>query len=266
MDISKNKYCTWLVFITLNLSIFIPQAAQAKVFRNSYLSFELPDKWDCYLENTAWVCRYAISKSCLGPNSNSLLCEEQRKKAREAIIILAAKEVGPKDSFNTYYDHLKEPRPIILKDGKRSNSKIIHVKTISVEKHKWIDGMHLGSEIPHYYTRYLATMKGNISVLVTFSAHKLFYTKYSNEFFRSIKSLRVIATKSATVGKNELNNNNVGTLGVNIGAHLNTALDELGSQDFDGESSRGFGSEIYLVLGALLLAAIGGFIWLKGRR
>lgn len=244
----------------------MPHMAQAKSFRNSYLSFELPDKWGCYLENTAWVCRYAISKNCLGPNSSRPTCEEQRKKAREAIIILAAKEVGPKDSFNAYYDHLKEPRPIILRDGKRSNSKIIHAKTISIEKHKWIDGMHLGSEIPHYYTRYLATIKGNISVLVTFSAHKLFYTKYSNEFFRAIKSLRVIATKSATVGKNELNNKNVGTLGVNIGAHLNTALDELGSQNFDGENSQSTGSEIYLVLAALLLAALGGFIWFKGRR
>ena len=126
--------------------------------------------------------------------------------------------------------------------------------------------MHLGSEIPHYYTRYLATIKGNISVLVTFSAHKLFYTKYSNEFFRAIKSLRVIATKSATVGKNELNQKGVGTLGVNIGAHLNTALDELGSQDFDGESSQSTGSELYLILGATFLAAIGGFIWFKGRR
>ena len=95
----KNKFI-WLVFITLNLNVLSPQMVEAKVFRNSYLSFELPDKWDCYLENTAWVCRYAISKNCLGPNSSTPTCEEQRKKAREAIIILAAKEVGPKDSFS----------------------------------------------------------------------------------------------------------------------------------------------------------------------
>jgi hypothetical protein len=266
MDTALKKHILAVMIFVFILIFAHGEPVQAKVFRNSYVSFELPDKWDCYLENTAWICRYAISKSCLGPSSNSKACQEQRKKTREAIIILAAKEVGPKDSFNAYYDHLKKPRPIVMKEGKRSSSKIIHTKAINIAKHKWIDGMHLGSEIPHYYTRYLATIKGNIAVLVTFSAHKRFYTNYSNEFFRAIKSLRVIATKSSTVGKNELRPKGVGTLGVNIGAHLDTALDELGGEDYDDGSAGGFGSEMYFVLAALFLALLGVFIWFKGRR
>ena len=51
--------------------------------------------------------------------------------------------------------------------------------------------MHLGSEIPNYYTRYLAAVKGRVAVLVTFSAHKKYYTKYSGQFFEAIKTLRV---------------------------------------------------------------------------
>ncbi len=247
------------------LALFVSTPAQAKIFRNSYVSFELPDKWDCYLENTAWVCRYAISKKCLGEGSNSKECQEQRKKTKEAIIILAAKEVGPKDSFQIYYDYLKKSRPIVVGGSKKSESQILHVKPISIEKHKWIDGMHLGSEIPHYYTRYLATIKGNISVLVTFSAHKLYYTKYSNDFFKSIKSLRVIATKASTVSSKELRPNNVGTLGVNIGAHLSTALDEASNDGFDGSSSQG-GDQLYLIFGALLLSLLGIFIWFRGRK
>lgn len=258
--------------ITLSSLFFIillsfPAVSEAKVFRNSYVSFELPDKWDCYLENTAWVCRYAISKKCLGEGSSAPECVEQRKKTKEAIIILAAKEVGPKDSFEIYYDYLKKTRPIVVSGSKKSESQIIHVKPISIEKHKWIDGMHLGSEIPHYYTRYLATIKGNISVLVTFSAHKLYYTKYSNEFFRAIKSLRVIATKSSTVSGKELRPNNVGTLGVNIGAHLNTALDEASEDGFDGDvTGSGSSSQSLLILGAILMAAMGIFIWIRGRK
>lgn len=254
-----------LFSLTFFLIGFTPQG-QAKVFRNSYVSFELPSKWDCYLENTAWICRYAISKKCLGKNSSSKICKAQRKKTKEAIIILAAKEVGPKDSFKAYYDHLKKPRPIIMSGNKRSNSKIIHLKPLSIEKHKWIDGMHLGSEIPYYYTRYLATLKGNIAVLVTFSAHKLFYTKYSNEFFRAIKSLRVIATKASTVSKREMGKKNVGVLGGNIGAHLNTLLDEASEDGFDGDSSENSSSNMLLVFGALLLALLGVFIWFRGRR
>lgn len=253
-------------FLLIVVSIGFNVSTHAKVFRNSYVSFELPSKWNCYLENTAWICRYAISKKCLGPNASNPNCQQQRKKTKEAIIILAAKELGPKDSFKTYYNHLKTPRPIILKGGKRSASKIIHVKPISIEKHKWIDGMHLGSEIPHYYTRYLATIKGNIAVLVTFSAHKLFYTKYSSEFFRAIKSLRVVATRSSMLPKSQIKGKGVGTLGVNIGAHLNTALDDASEEGFDGEVSNHSNGNLYLILGAVLLALIGIFVWIKGNR
>ncbi|MCB0378196.1 MAG: hypothetical protein KDD33_06865 [Bdellovibrionales bacterium] len=247
--------------------LFVSSLAQAKVFRNSYVSFELPPKWDCYLENTAWVCRFAIEKSCLGPKAASKTCEAQRKKTKEAIIILTAKEVGPKDSFKGYYDHLKQPRPIVTRKGHRATSKIIHVKPVSISEHKWVDGMHLGSEIPHYYTRYLATIKGNIAVLVTFSAHKLFYSRYSSHFFRAIKSLRVTATKASTVKSNELRRGQKGTLGVNIDAHLGEALDGDG-EGFDGEMGAysGDGTSILLLLAAFLLLAVGGFIWWRGRR
>ena len=259
---------THLFFVLLSLIIisfcFTPEV-QAKVFRNSYVSFELPAKWDCYLENTAWICRHAISKKCLGAKSNSKSCQAQRKKTREAIIILAAKEVGPKDSFKAYYNHLKKPRPIVTKGGKRSTSKIIHVKPISIQKHKWVDGMHQGSEIPHYYTRYVATLKGNIAVLVTFSAHKLYYTKYSNDFFKAIKSLRILATKASTVSKRELRTGK-GVLGDNINAHLNIALDEANDGFDGGGEEEGSGLDFYLLLGAAILAILGIFIWIKGRR
>jgi hypothetical protein len=261
----KNPTAMICLALFLLVSLGLPGEIQAKVFRNSYVSFELPNKWDCYLENTAWICRYAISKKCLGKNSNSVICKDQRKKTREAIIILAAKEKGPKDSFKEYYNHLKTPRPIVTKQGKRSKSKIIHVKPISIEKHKWVDGMHLGSEIPHYYTRYLATLKGNIAVLVTFSAHKLYYNKYSSEFFRAIKSMRVLATKAQTVSKRELHTGK-GTLGARIGTHLDMALDETG-EGWDVADQGGSSTlDTFLIIGAILLALAGLFVWFRGRR
>ncbi len=264
MFIKKNILPILFASVFFMVSFGMPPKAVAKVFRNSYVSFELPSKWNCYLENTAWICRYAISKKCLGAKSSSKSCKAQRKKTREAIIILAAKEVGPKDSFKAYYQHLKTPRPIVTKKGKRSTSKIIHVKPINIQKHKWIDGMHLGSEIPHYYTRYVATLKGNIAVLVTFSAHKLYYTRYSSEFFKAIKSLRVLATKAQTISKREMHSSK-GTLGTNIDVHLDTALDEAAGWD-ESSGNTGLGADSYLLIGAVLLALAGVFIWIKGRR
>ncbi len=127
--------------------------------------------------------------------------------------------------------------------------------------------MHLGSEIPHYYTRYLATVKGKIAVLVTFSAHKLHYTKYSSEFFRAIKSLRVIATKASMMGKRgSLRSKNVGTFGVNIGAHLDTAIDEANQgEGFDGSDGSG-DINFYLMIGAVFLLLAGLILWMKGKR
>lgn len=47
--------------------------AEAKVFRNAYVAFELPDTWNCNLEHTEWVCR-----------------SQNDKESKEAIIILTA--------------------------------------------------------------------------------------------------------------------------------------------------------------------------------
>lgn len=157
---------------------FTGATAHAKVFRNSYISFEIADRWDCQLEQTEWVCRTR-------PGGND---------QREAIVILTAKEVGPSDSLPAYEQHLKTPRSIASRTGQPMMSRVEKVDIRQINSHQWVDGMHFSSEIPNYYTRYLATTKDKIAVLVTFSAHKQHYTKYANDFFQTIESLRVIAT------------------------------------------------------------------------
>jgi len=257
----------FLLFATLVTSILIvAPKAEAKTFRNAYVSFELPPQWDCYLENTAWECRFSVSKNCSGKAANTPKCKAERKKTKEAIIILTAKEVGAKDSFASYTQHLKAPRPIVTRKKRRAKSKVVHVKPVSIAKQKWVDGMHLGSEVPHYYTRYLATIKGNIAVLVTFSAHKLYYTKYTKDFFNAIKSLRVVATKASTIQKNQQLPRNKPILGG--GDRAFEGFDDLGEGgDEPTASSGGFGdSSSLMFLAAFILAALGVYIWAKGRR
>lgn len=180
------------------LTITICTGVSAKTFRNSYVSFDLADRWNCTLEQTEWVCRTAS-----GPTDN-----------REAIIILTAKEVGPSDSLPLYIQHLKTPRSVFARTGQAIQSRILKVEQRIINKHPWIDGMHEASEIPNYFTRYLATTKDKIAVLVTFSAHKSHYAKYSQDFFRAIESLRVIATKNLMGGAG--NGSGVGIPGSDI--------------------------------------------------
>lgn len=229
-------------------SILLTSVAHAKAFRNAYISFELPQSWNCSLEQTEWVCR-----------------SENSKEAKEAIIILTAKEVGPTDSMQLYESHLNSPISVNLKTGGTAESKIVYkAKNVQINDQTWIDGLHLGSEVPNYFTRYLATLKGRIAVLVTFSAHKQFYTKYSQDFFKAVMSLRVIETK------NLANNPDLGPIRPGSGTFGPGSFQGVMPADManpeDMNSGHKGSNKMMLLLIALILAAAGIYIFIKKKK
>lgn len=171
----KTLFFSIVVLVLCLLSSF----SQAKSWRNAYVAFELPDSWACKLESTEWNCH-----------------SEDGRKAKEAVIILTAKEVGPTDSFEQYEQHLKTKKTIQSSQGSRTSEVVYSPKKYNINDHPWLDGLHLNSEIPGYYTRYLATIKDQLAILVTLTAHKRHYTSHSSDFVRVAQSLRVIATKN----------------------------------------------------------------------
>jgi hypothetical protein len=180
-------------FLVFSFLLALAPTTWAVTFSNQYVSFELPNNWSCKLEGTEWLC-----------------VSQLEKQAKEAIIILTAKEVGPSDNLQTYKAHLSTPRAINDSTGKTVASQVLNVKETQINGHTWVDGMQLGSEISSYYTRYLATTKDKLALAVTFSAHKTHYTKYSQDFLKAVQSLRVIASRdlltpraSAPSGTNE---------------------------------------------------------------
>lgn len=191
----KIKYIAFFVVSLLCLT------AQAKQFSNSYVSFQLPPNWNCKVAGTEWVCRSSTGED-----------------AKQAIIVLTAKEVGPNDNFAYYNQYLKTTKTPKNRDGTvATQSKIIHLKSVQIGNHPWVDGLHLGSLLPNFYSRYLVTIKDKIAILVTFNAKKEYYSKFSQSFFDAINSLRVTAT-SANAGKNLKSANE--SLGVNLDAHI----------------------------------------------
>lgn len=226
--------------------ILLSFSAHAKVFRNAYIAFEMPETWKCNLEQTEWVCR-----------------SEQTKESKEAIIILTAKEVGPTDTFALYETHLNAPITVNSRAGGASISKVVYQsKSVQINDQAWIDSLHLGSEVPNYFTRYVATIKDKIAILVTFSAHKQFYTKYSQDFFKAVMSLRVIASKNL-LAKPEMGPIRPGseTLGAPIGSAM--PADMMQGEDLEGGKGK---NKKLLLGGALLLAVLGAFIFLKSRK
>lgn len=233
--------------IILTLITLFCLTSQAKIFRNAYVAFELPDTWKCNLEHTEWVCR-----------------SESDKESKEAIIILTAKESGPTDSFDSYSQHLAQPQT--SGPNKTVISKVVYQpKQIKINDQTWVDGLHVSSEVNNYYTRYLATIKDQIAILVTFSAHKNFYTKYSQDFFKAVQSLRVISTKNL-LAKPESGPLRPGgeTLGAPIGAAMPADLTANEAPGTDSAQNNSGAKTKMMFMGlALVLIVIAGYIFVK---
>lgn len=230
----------------LIMGLLICSTAHAKRFRNAYVSFELPPNWNCKLEGSEWVCENDFAQ-----------------RTKEAIIILTAKEVGPTDTMPAYLAHLQTPRSIPGRGGQPMKSQIIHVKERMIGNHMWVDGMHLGSEVGPYFTRYLASIKDRISILVTFSAHKEHYTKYSADFIKAVESLRVVATKD-TLGERA---GGPSRSGETIGAPIGQNLPSYDNEGLPPEGAPGKGGKyLNLLLLAILLGAVGAYFYFKNRK
>ena len=233
--------------------LFFSLTSEAKRFRNAYVSFELPPNWNCQLEGTDWVC-----------------VNQFQQRAKEAIIILTAKEVGPTDSLSAYRAHLQTPRSFPSKTGAAQTSKVIHVKDRMIANHPWVDGMHLGSEVGPYYTRYLATIKDKVAILLTFSAHKEHFTKYSGDFLAAIESLRAVADKDLIVGGGTTGSPaGTGAHGhETVGAPAGQTISLLDTEQLPPEdSTAGKANETTKWFAILLLAmAVAAYLWIKNKK
>jgi hypothetical protein len=171
------------LFLSLVLVLGIPVLGHAKTFSSQFSEFELPSGWDCALEGSEWVCQ-----------------SDDKDRKKEAIIILAAKYRGEQDSLDLYQAYLKQPKSFNLPGGKTqiSEAKSVTIKTINGQR--WVDSLHLASEVPGFYTRYLATVKDNLGIAVTFSVAKDHYDAYQDIFEKVIATLKVFDQKSTDAG------------------------------------------------------------------
>ncbi len=143
-------------------------------FANQFTEFELPPQWQCRLEGAEWVCQSS---------------EDAKKK--DAIIVLAAKIKGEQDSLDQYLSYLKSAKIYQSVQGKPVKSDPKYAKSVMLNGQSWVDSLHLESELPGFYTRYLATVKQDIGVLITYSINKAKYQAYLEDFENMVKTLRV---------------------------------------------------------------------------
>jgi hypothetical protein len=171
-------------YLFVLLLIVISNHAYSKTFSSQFSEFELPNGWDCALEGSEWVCQ-----------------SENKDRKKEAIIILAAKYRGEQDSLDQYQAYLKAAKSFSLPGGKTQISEAKAVSIREINGQRWVDALHLASEVPGFYTRYLATVKDSLGIAVTFSVAKDHYDSYQDIFEKIIATLKVFDQKTAAGDK-----------------------------------------------------------------
>jgi hypothetical protein len=169
------------LFFMVTLSLLFISTVEAKRFTTKYCEFELPSGWECALEGSEWVCQ-----------------SENADRKKESIIILAAKTRGEQDNLDEYMAYLKKVKEYNLPGGKKQVSEPKSTKLSRINDQQWVDALHLASEVPGFYTRYLATVKEDLGVAVTFSVNKDLYTSYQPIIDKLVSTLRVFRQKANT--------------------------------------------------------------------
>jgi hypothetical protein len=222
----------------LSLLILLSTTAFAKRFSSKYCEFELPSGWDCALEGSEYVCQ-----------------SENADRKKESIIILAAKIRGEQDNLDEYMAYLKKQKEYNLPGGKKQISEPKDTKLTRINEQQWVDALHLASEVPGFYTRYLATVKEDLGVAVTFSVTKDLYSSYQPIIDKLVSTLKVFRQKKSDLstlrnGKAEDPNYADSTF------NPNSAMD-LQANRTQKRKEGGDGDDTMLIIGLVVLAAVG---------
>lgn len=233
-------------FLSIILTLIFTLSSGAKEFSNRYLQFTLPNGWECNAEGSDWVCQ------SLNP---------QRKK--EAIIIMTAKIAGEQDGLRQYQKYLKKPKTFTIPggQGQTSDPRVTAVKSYNGKQ--WVDALHLASEVPGFYTRYLATVKADLAVAITFSVAKDHYLSYKELFDSIVSTLKVFRQAQVQSSGMLAKGSQVDGGRLPEIVDVDAAPDPVDIGD-PNRKKRGSGSgedDSFLII--LLVIAVGGFIALK---
>jgi len=225
---------------------FLASNAEAKKFRTDFISLELPPAWDCVKEEIDWVCQ---------PDSLA-----QRS---EAIVVIVAKNANAvDDNFETYENVLKEPRDMRDLLGNTYKSEVKYVRFKTIKDQKWIDALTFGSEIPGFFSRYVASIKGKVAGLVTYSIAESVYAKWAPILDKMLDSLELHFDPKAF---NDAMNASPSSL---LGQRANNA-GRFAPMAEDNSKEKSSGEEFDLVtvfIGILLAGGVAFFIWKKKQK
>jgi hypothetical protein len=170
--------------VSLIIAVLFSFSAAAKTFSNTYISFEIPDDWNCVLEGPSWVCTPKLARD-----------------AKEVIIVVNAKVAGPEDNPENFKSYLAKPRNITSKSGTPITSKVYSVEERTIGGQTWIRAQHISSEVPDFYTLYMVTIRNQLAILATFSVDKNKALDYNKTFDAAVRSMKIVANRELLIPK-----------------------------------------------------------------
>lgn len=148
-------------------------AVNAFALETAYVSFDHPDGWRCELSQGVWICQNTA--------------EPER---RESVVLSIATMATEWDTLDNYVKYLSEPRTLKEENGKTIRSKVTYARKRNIGGVMWVDSLQHNSELPGFWSRYVATVQNKLAILITYIVSDDNYTKMAPQFERMISSLK----------------------------------------------------------------------------
>ncbi len=158
----------------LVLALFL--SAPAFSLTTAYVQFEHPDGWKCELSQSVWICQ-----------------STQEPDRKESVVLSIATQATEWDKIENYEEYLKQPRTIPDAEGKNLTSKVTYSRKRNINGQVWVDSLQFNSELPGFWSRYLATVHNKLAILITYIVSDEQYKKLAPQFERMASSMKLNA-------------------------------------------------------------------------
>lgn len=154
--------------------------------KTAYVQFDHPEGWKCELAQGVWICQSTT--------------EPDR---REAVVLSIATMATEWDTLDNYETYLKQPKTIQDEDGTTLTSKVTYARKRNINGHNWVDALHFNSELPGFWSRYVATtvktQQNSLAILITYIVSEEYYKQLAPKFEAMVSSLKPNAEFDAAV-------------------------------------------------------------------
>jgi hypothetical protein len=238
-----------LAFLTALLTLALSShSSWSKTFKTQFIKFELPPNWDCKQEEIDWVCQ---------PDNLA-----ERSEAMIVVVTKAVNEVD--DNFPKYEEVLKTPRAMRDLLGNAYQSQVKYVRPRQIKGQQWVDALQLGSEIPGFYTRYVASIKDKVAGLITYSVAESVYPKYAPILDQMIDSVEIFFDpKAFAEAMNAGPTSLLGSRGAGLRGRFAPKID---GAHLPNAKKEGSGVDPQKIVGLLLILGVAGYFIYKKRR